>query len=202
MPLIIQLCRSFHLVLVLLFMAAEALAGIPLEGRVVGVADGDTVTVLDADHIQHKIRLAGIDAPEKAQPFGNRAKESLSSLVFGQWVTVDGDKTDRYGRTVAKLLVAAPHAGCRGSPTCPRGVDANLAQINLGMAWWYRHYAREQTPDDRRRYAQAEEDAQAQRAGLWREPNPVPPWEWRKQRREAPPQSVIASPAMATTGRR
>jgi nuclease-like protein len=140
--------------------------------------------------------------PEKAQPFGNRAKEPLSSLVFGQWVTVDGDKTDRYGRTVAKLLVAAPHAECRGTPACPRNLDANLAQLNLGMAWWYRQYAREQAPDDRRRYGQAEEDAQAQRAGLWREPNPVSPWEWRKQRREAPPQSAIASPAMATTGRR
>ena len=71
----------------------------------VGVADGDTVTVLDADKVQHKIRLAGIDAPEKSQPFGNRSKQNLSDLVFGKYVRVDWDKRDRYGRIVGKVWV-------------------------------------------------------------------------------------------------
>src|SRR5574337_2187658 len=139
-----------------------------LEGRVVGVSDGDTVTVLSATNIQFRVRLMGIDAPEKAQPYGSRAKESLSALVFGQWVTVEGDKLDRYGRMIGRLWVAPPQASCHRSSICPRTLDANLAQVSAGMAWWYRQYAREQMPDDRFRYAQTEEAARAQRAGLWR----------------------------------
>lgn len=76
-----------------------------IDGRVVGVADGDTVTVLDADKVRHKIRLSGIDAPEKKQPFGQRSKQSLSDLVFGMAVTVESDKRDRYGREVGKVMV-------------------------------------------------------------------------------------------------
>lgn len=89
-------------------------------GRVVGVADGDTVTVLDANKQQHKIRLAGIDAPEKRQPFGQRSKESLSALVFARQVTVETDKKDRYGREVGKVRVD--------------GVDANLERLKRGFA--------------------------------------------------------------------
>ena len=85
-----------------------------ITGRVVGVADGDTVTVLDADKVQHKIRLAGIDAPEKAQAFGTRSKQNLSDLVFGKDVRVDWDKRDRYGRIVGKVWVQP--SDC---PTCP-----------------------------------------------------------------------------------
>jgi endonuclease YncB( thermonuclease family) len=91
-----------------------------LNGRVVGVADGDTVTVLDASRQQHKIRLMGIDAPEKKMPFGNRSKQSLSDLVFDRQVQVEYNKKDRYGRTLGKIIVD--------------GVDANLAQIKAGMA--------------------------------------------------------------------
>ena len=76
-----------------------------LSGRVVGVADGDTVTVLDANHQQHKIRLSGIDAPEKSQAFGQRSKESMSALVFGKQVDVVWDKRDRYKRIVGKVMV-------------------------------------------------------------------------------------------------
>lgn len=90
-----------------------------IEGRVVGVTDGDTVTVLDAEKLQHKIRLSGIDAPEKMQPFGQRSKESLSDLVFDKIVMVDTDKKDRYGREVGKILV--------------NGVDANLVQVTRGV---------------------------------------------------------------------
>jgi len=109
-----------------------------ITGRVVSVADGDTITLLDADKVQHKIRLAGIDAPEKKQSFGNRSKESLSELAYDKAVTVETDKRDKYGRQVGKVLV--------------NGQDVNLVQVERGMAWFYRQYQREQSPNDRRLY--------------------------------------------------
>jgi endonuclease YncB( thermonuclease family) len=134
-------------------------------GKVVGVADGDTVTVLDGDRVQHKIRLSGIDAPEKNQPFGQRSKESLSGLVFGKSVSVDTTKKDRYGREIGKVLVD--------------GKDANLEQVNRGMAWHYKAYAREQPLADREHYAAAEQSARDAKRGLWSELEPIPPWEFR-----------------------
>jgi len=95
------------------------------------VADGDTVTVLDADRTQHKIRVAGIDAPEKEQPFGQRSKASMSNFVFGKDVVVMGRKRDRYGRLVGKVLVSDPSCTAR---ICPKTLDAGLAQITTGMA--------------------------------------------------------------------
>ena len=141
-----------------------------LRGRVVGVADGDTVTLLDAQKVQHKIRLSGIDAPERSQAFGQRSKEHLSDLVFGQTVEVDFNKTDRYGRLIGKIVV--------------NGQDANLQQLHAGMAWHYKEYEREQPPEERMRYAQAEDDARSQRVGLWKDPKPVPPWEFRRAQRQ------------------
>lgn len=151
-----------------------------LHGRVVGVSDGDTITVLDADHQQHKIRLSGIDAPEKAQAFGQRSKEHLSHLVFNRDVAVEWRKKDRYGRTVGKVLVAAP--ACREA-SCPKVLDACHEQVLAGMAWWYRQYANEQEPSDAHRYEQSELEARTRRIGLWTDPQPTPPWEWRKERK-------------------
>lgn len=151
-------------ILVLCLLMGSAYAD-TLRGRIVGVSDGDTVTLLDAARQQHKIRLAGIDAPEKSQAFGQRAKERLSDLVFGQPVTVEGRKTDRYGRLVGKVIVS--------------GTDANLMQLRAGMAWHYKQYEKEQTPADRQLYAQTERAAQDQRLGLWRDANPQPPWDFR-----------------------
>jgi endonuclease YncB( thermonuclease family) len=88
-----------------LLLLAGLANGATITGKVVGVSDGDTITVLDSSKTQHKIRLAGIDAPEKAQPFGNRSKEYLSDQVFGKQVEVHSDKTDKYGRTVGKVLI-------------------------------------------------------------------------------------------------
>ncbi|HAY26727.1 MAG TPA: hypothetical protein DIT03_13425 [Candidatus Accumulibacter sp.] len=104
----------------------ESLSSLPwntqtLTGTVVSVADGDTITVLDAHHEQHKIRVAGIDAPEKSQPFGQRSKESLSAMVFGKELDVQWHKHDRYQRIVGKVMVADP--SCRAT-TCPRTLDA------------------------------------------------------------------------------
>lgn len=140
-----------------------------LQGRVVGVADGDTVTVLDSSNSQWKIRLMGIDAPEKKQAFGSRSKESLSSLVFNKSVLVEYSKRDKYGRTVGKIIVD--------------GVDANLGQVKAGMAWHYKKYEKEQPPDDRATYAQAEDAARASSLGLWVDAEPIPPWDWRKEQK-------------------
>jgi endonuclease YncB( thermonuclease family) len=117
----------------------------------VGVSDGDSVTVIDANKTQYKIRLAGIDAPEKAQAYGQKSKDSLSDLVFGQQVDVEWSKRDRYGRTVGKLMLG--------------GVDINLEQIKRGMAWHYKNYQNEQSQEDRDDYAQSESQAQGKKNG-------------------------------------
>jgi len=139
-----------------------------ITGRVVGVADGDTITVLDANKVQYKIRLSGIDAPEKKQAFGNRSKESLSALAFDKTVNVETGKRDRFGRQIGKVLV--------------NGRDVNLVQVERGMAWFYRQYQREQSPNDRRLYEAAEDAAKAGKRGLWRDADPVPPWEFRRNK--------------------
>ncbi len=107
-------------------LLAHASTADTLHGRVVGVSDGDTVTVLDVTNTQWKIRLMGIDAPEKKQAFGSKSKEHLSGLVFNRQVQVEYEKKDRYGRTIGKIMVD--------------GVDANLEQVKAGMAWHYKQY--------------------------------------------------------------
>jgi endonuclease YncB( thermonuclease family) len=140
-------------------------AAATIEGRVVGVADGDTITVLDSTNTQHKIRLAGIDAPEKKQPYGQRSKQSLSDLVFDKQVMVETDKRDKYKREVGKVLVG--------------GMDANLEQVSRGFAWHYKAYYREQSTNDRKLYSAAENEGRAARRGLWADADPMPPWEFR-----------------------
>ena len=142
-----------------------------LTGLVVGIADGDTFTLLDAAHVQHKIRLAGIDAPEKKQAFSNRSKHSLSSLIFGRQVSVEWNKVDRYGRVIGKVIIGDE--------------DACLAQVRAGLAWHYKASENEQSYVDRERYARAELDARANKRGLWGEPTPLPPWEYRRARKRA-----------------
>lgn len=171
-----SLLLKWHLVLAFLLVSQLVFADV--SGIVVGVADGDTVTILDADKNQHKVRLAGIDCPEKAQPFGQRAKERMSTLVFGKEVRLEGDKRDRYGRTVAKVWVSP--SDCQ---RCPKTLDTGLAVLTSGLAWHYKKYQNEQSPEDSERYAFAEDEARSKRAGLWSEADPVPPWDWRKSRR-------------------
>lgn len=157
------------LVLALSFQvnASEQLSS--LQGRVVAVADGDTVTVLDADQTTHRIRLQGIDAPESRQAFGQRARQYLAALVHQQEVEVAVDKIDRFGRVVGVIY--------------RDGEDINLRMVQAGMAWHYRHYAREQTPEQRRAYAAAEQQARQEQRGLWADPNPMAPWDFRRTQR-------------------
>lgn len=140
-----------------------------INGRVVSLSDGDTITILDNTNTQHKIRLAGIDAPEKKQAFGIASKRSLSDLVYGKQVNIEWSKRDRYGRTVGKVII--------------NGIDANLEQINRGMAWFYIKYQNEQPIQDRLDYADAQDYAEKNKLGLWADSNPMPPWDYRKRRR-------------------
>lgn len=168
--------------LVVLFcvFVAQATHALTITGIAVNVADGDTITILDGAKQQQKIRINGIDAPEKGQPFGNRSRENLTRMVHKKEVTADCNKIDRYGRHIC--VVQVQPADC---PTCGKTVDVGHAQILAGLAWWYRQYAKDQTPDHRGRYESAEKEAQARKLGLWRDKSPTPPWEWRKTPKEA-----------------
>jgi len=151
-----------------------------IEGRVVGVSDGDTLTVLvvrqpseqGASVVRQQItvRVSGIDAPEKAQPFGERSKQGLSKCAFGKQALIDVIKRDRFGRSVAKVTVD--------------GTDCGLRQIQDGLAWHFRKYMSDQPPADRVSYAAAQDKAREERLGLWADPSPVPPWEFRHPRLE------------------
>lgn len=136
-----------------------------LRGHVVGVSDGDTITVLDGSKQRHVVRLMGIDAPEKAQAFGQKAKQSLSELVFDRDVSVTWFKHDRYGRTVGQVRLD--------------GTDVCLEQIKRGFAWHYKQYEREQSVEDRSRYADAEKEARIARIGLWADETPIEPLKFR-----------------------
>ena len=141
-----------------------------LIGRVIGIADGDTLTLLDATNAQHKIRLSGIDSPEKSQPFGQHCKKSLSDLAYDRLATVESNKLDRYGRVIGKVWVESQ--------------DVNLEQIRRGCGWHYKKYQNEQSLDDRLSYNNAEESARSNKIGLWTDNTPVPPWDWRAERRK------------------
>lgn len=137
-----------------------AFAYADITGKVVAVTDGDTITVLRGRE-QIKVRLVEIDAPEKAQAFGSRSKQSLSDLCFSRTATLADNGQDRYKRTLARVY-------------CD-GIDVNAEQVRRGMAWVYRKYA----PKDSPLYA-IEAEARAAGRGLWADGDAMPPWEWRK----------------------
>jgi micrococcal nuclease len=152
--------KSRAAVLLLLLSTPALAAEATVHLRVVGVHDGDTITGLDESKTQYKIRLDAIDAPELGQPFGQASKKALSEMVFGKSVTVIEKKKDKYGRTIGHVLID--------------GKDTNLLMLEQGMAWHYREYSKNQ------RLQRAEDEARANRKGLWADREPMPPWEWRK----------------------
>lgn len=164
---------------ILALIAIPIVAFADISGNVVSVTDGDTIKVLDSSNTQHKVRLTGIDAPEKGQHYGTKSREHLASMVAGKEVIVESDKNDRYGRVLGKVWVQP--SDC---PTCGKTLDANHAQILAGMAWWYRYYAKEQSPEDRGRYESAENEARKRQWGLWADPKPINPYDWRQGVRE------------------
>ena len=133
--------------------------------KVVKVTDGDTVHVLDQARERHKIRLGGIDAPEKKQPFGRKSTKNLAGYVAGKDIEVEYTKRDRYKRIIGKLLLD--------------GQDINLQQVRDGYAWHYKYYQKDQTKRDRMIYSKAEDDARQIKSGLWSAPS-IPPWEFRR----------------------
>jgi endonuclease YncB( thermonuclease family) len=137
-------------------------------GRVQRVGDGDTLTVRTANGRDTIVRIQGIDASELGQPFSRISKGNLEELTLGREVEVLGQKTDRFGRTVGRVTVD--------------GKDAGLEMLRRGYAWHFKRYEHEQSEEDRSAYAQAEIAARTQRLGLWRDPAPQPPWEYRDSR--------------------
>jgi endonuclease YncB( thermonuclease family) len=169
--------RHFLLMAFCIFLSPTAHAEAQvLEGRVTGIADGDTLYVLDDKRNSHKIRLLGIDAPEHEQAFGERSKQSLARMAYRQIVRIEWQEHDIYGRLLGRVMTVS--ADCHLS-TCPKDFDVNLAQIRLGMAWWNGKYADSQFPGDASAYEAAERQARIRQAGLWADPHPVPPWRWR-----------------------
>ena len=159
------------LLVVLVALAVMPGAGLHAEtitGRVVGVADGDTLT-LDSAGRRVVVRLSGIDAPERGQPFGRKSGATLRALALHQAASVETHKQDRYGRQVGRVEVG--------------GKDLGLEQVRSGMAWVFHRYLKELEEPRRAVYGAAEDDARAARRGLWSEREPMPPWEWRALKR-------------------
>jgi len=147
-----------------------------IEGKVIGVHDGDTVTVLDQANKKFTIRLQGIDAPELKQEFGAVSQKNLSSMVLGKQVTIVWNKVDKYRRTVGTIMLD--------------GRDINIEQVKAGVAWHFKKYEDEQSPADRVTYAAAEQSARAAKLGLWQAASPLAPGDWRqeaKTKRWGPP---------------
>lgn len=154
--------RGFWAILLTCLLAHSALAG-EFTGQVVGVLDGDTLEVLTGHHTE-RIRLSGIDCPEKGQAFGQKAKQAASAWVFSKEVTLQTHGKDEYQRTLADVIL-------------PDGTNVNQALVNDGWCWWYRKYAPGNTVLEG-----LEREARERKRGLWADPHPVPPWEWRKRK--------------------
>ena len=160
-------------VLTLVLSGPAAAAAERFEAKVIGVADGDTITVLfieGATKTSRRIRISGIDAPEKAQAFGMVAREKMEQLAFGKQGELECRTTDRYGRSICLVRVD--------------GIDVGLRLIESGLAWHYKRYAATQPREEAAAYAVAEGVARSAKTGLWRDLEtavpPVPPWDWRK----------------------
>lgn len=156
-------------------LASVAIATPPTwTGKVIAVADGDTVTVFNGA-TKTKVRLHGIDTPESQQAFGRRAKEYTTKACLGKSVTVKPVTIDKYGRLVAEILV--------------EGKSVNKAIVKAGYGWWFRKYS----PKDRE-LAALEAEARKAKRGLWIDKRPQPPWEWRKLKRQEHQDASKASP--------
>ena len=153
--------RLTKFILLLLFTPSFVLAATP--ARVVGITDGDTIKVV-VEGEQIKIRLHGTDAPEKGQPFGSVSTQGLGSLLAGREVSFERTDTDRYGRTVALVTADA--------------IDVNRAMVANGWAWTFTRYC---TQDFCEEWQRDEQEARDAKKGLWRDPEPVAPWDWRKR---------------------
>jgi len=147
-----------------ILLGTSLLYAADFSGPVVSVLDGDTIEVLHNNHPE-RIRLSGIDCPEKGQAFGQKAKQAASALAFGKNVTIQTHGKDKYKRTLGDVIL-------------PDGTNVNQELVKQGWCWWYRKYAPGDTVMEG-----LERDAREARKGLWADPQPMPPWEWRKTKR-------------------
>jgi endonuclease YncB( thermonuclease family) len=164
---------SFALAFSLLF--SYPAAADQIFGKVIGIADGDTITILTDSHKQIRVRLAEIDAPEKSQPWGQNAKQALSGLIFGRTVKLDTRGTDQYGRMLARIYSGSQYI--------------NAEMVRRGDAWAYQEYLTDYS------LVTLENQARRQRTGLWSLPTKdvVPPWQWRRGARSVEAKSVAPS---------
>jgi len=169
--------KIFLLIFIMLVLPTLSFS-LTIHGKVVSVADGDTITILDEGKQQTKIRLYGIDTPEKAQAFGKKAKKFTASLTAGKQAKVEVYDTDRYGRSVGVVLV--------------NGTNVNEEIIKNGYAWQYQKYCKASFCDD---WLKLEEHARSFAFGLWADSNPQPPWDWRKGKKTSSktPKAVTGS---------
>lgn len=151
----------------LLLLFTHCLSAEELTGRVIDIASGDSITIVDASNVEYKVRLSGIDAPEKEQPFGAESRQSLSRMIYGKQVKVDWQKRDYHKRVVGKVLLN-------------NKTDVNLEQVKRGMAWVFKHFLDDPSSADQSDYIDAQEEAENQRVGLWSQSDPTPPWEFRR----------------------
>lgn len=152
------------ILLIILTLAYIILPARAITGKVTGVKDGDTIEILK-ERTSYRIRLAGIDCPEKKQPYGSQAKQFVSELCFGKTVTARILSQDRYGRHIALIIL-------------PDGRNLNHELLRHGLAWHYKQYSKN------RHLAALEAEARQRRIGLWSDKNPIPPWEFRRRSRK------------------
>ena len=165
-----------HLITTAVVLASSLLIAAPpkvveeFSGKVIAITDGDTIKVLVGKE-SVTVRLEGIDAPEKSQSFGSKSKDALATMVFGQTVTVKKTGEDRYGRSLGFIFV--------------EDLDVNAQMIQDGWAWHFKKY------NDEERLTDLEDEARNEKRGLWADPNPLAPWEFRARKKtpEADPES-------------
>lgn len=149
------------LLFLLLFLFPVLLSAHTLKGKIVRVSDGDTVVLLDSNNKQHKIRLDGIDAPEKGQAYGNKSKEYLSSLIAGKTVIVEYEKKDMYKRILGTIFY--------------QGKNINEEMVRSGYAWTYYY-------NKSKRMLELQDNAKKGNKGLWKDKNPINPYHYRKNK--------------------
>jgi endonuclease YncB( thermonuclease family) len=163
----------------------------PIEGAALDVQDGDSFLMRADDGRRVRVRVNGIDAPEKHQPWADASRRHLGELLRGRRIRLEPVKQDVFDRTVARVVVVDAD---------PPERDAGLAQVEAGLAWHFKRYRSDQTDEGFARYARAERDAQARGLGLWRDATPEAPWDFRaRQRRE---QAAEAVPSEGSKARR
>ena len=157
---------KFFIKIVILIYLGAANAD-EIDALVIKISDGDTITVLDGQKKTHKVRLQGIDAPEKNQTYGEKSKQNLAFLIYNRTIQVEYSKYDKYGRIIGKVSL--------------KGKDICLEQLSKGMAWHYKKYQNEQSIIDRELYSSTESKARDSKIGLWNDAQPTTPWDFRKK---------------------